>query len=159
MSSAGLLGVTAIPPDAVNTLENRRMEYLRSLNKAEFHMSIHVRYNWEIQGLPSICACGEKNGTDHALTCKKGGYPILRHNAICHTESLIMKEAGCSDVQLEPQLTPVSAELYHQRTNTQDEARLDISARGIFGTYERTFFDARITHPNCPSGVYKPLKA
>ncbi len=25
-------------------------------------------------------------------------------------------------------------------------------------TYERTFFDVRITHPNCPSGVFKPIK-
>ncbi|MCP4458807.1 MAG: hypothetical protein GY816_12410 [Cytophagales bacterium] len=129
-----------------------------SLNKIEFHNSVHVRYNWSIPGIPSICACGEKNSTDHALTCKKGGYPILRHNAICQTESLIMKEAGCTDIKLEPHLLPVQSELYQRRTNIQDDARLDISARGIFGTHERTFFDVRVTHPNCPSGVFKPLK-
>ena len=31
------------------------------------------------------------------------------------------------------------------------------SARGIFGTFERTFCDVRVTHPNCPSNVFKPI--
>jgi hypothetical protein len=60
------------------------------LNKSEFQHSIHVRYNCKIAGLPSQCACGERNNTDHALTCKKGGYSILRHNAICRTEAIII---------------------------------------------------------------------
>ncbi len=70
---------------------------------------------------------------------------------------MFMKEAGCTDVKLEPHLLPIDANLYPQATNTQDEARLDISARGIFGTYERSFFDTRVTHPNCLSNVFKPL--
>ncbi len=98
------------------------------LNKAEFHNSIHVRYNWKIAGLPLRCACGEKNDTDHALICKKGGYSILRHDALCKTEAMIMKEAGCSDVKLEPHLLPVNPKLYQRSTNTLDGARLDISA-------------------------------
>ena len=69
-----------------------------------------------------------------------------------------MKEAGCTDVRLEPHLLPVDPKIFQRQTNTQDDARLDISARGIYGTYERTFCDVRVTHPNCPSGVYKPLK-
>ena len=32
-----------------------------------------------------------------------------------------------------------------------------MSARGIFGTFERTFCDVRVTHPNCPSNVFKPV--
>ena len=28
----------------------------------------------------------------------------------------------------------------------------------MFRDYERTFFDVRVTHPNCPSNVHKPLK-
>ncbi len=101
--------------------------------------------------------CGDRNDSDHALTCKKGGYSILRHNALCNTEAMIMREAGCTDVKLEPHLLPVNPELYKKTINTQDEAHLDISARGIHGTFERTFCDVRVTHPNCPSSVYKPL--
>ena len=70
-----------------------------------------------------------------------------------------MREAGCTDVKLEPHLLPVNPELYEKSTNTQDDARLDIAARGIHGTFERTFSDVRVTHPNCPSNVFKPLSA
>ena len=60
----------------------------------------------------------------------------------------------------ETRTTPTSStELYEKSTNTQDDARLDIAARGIHGTFERTFCDVRVTHPKCPSSVVKPLSA
>ena len=31
--------------------------------------------------------------------------------------------------------------------------RLDISAVGVMGSFERTFFDVRVTHPQAPSNV------
>jgi hypothetical protein len=68
---------------------------------------------------------------------------------------LIMREAGCVD---EPGLQDRSKDTsLCNRTNTQAGARLDVSARGIFGTFERTFCDVRVSHPNCPSSVYKPI--
>ena len=82
----------------------------------------------------------------------------LRHNAIRDTAALIMREAGCVDVQIEPGLQDCSTDTsLRHRTNTQAGARLDVSARGIFGTFERTFCDVRVTHPNCPSNAYKPV--
>ena len=87
----------------------------------------------------------------------KGGYSILRHDAIRDTEALLMKEAGCKDIQIEPHLLPVDNSLYKHETNTDHGARLDVSARGIYGTFERTFIDIRVTHPNCPSNVFKPI--
>jgi hypothetical protein len=129
-----------------------------SLNKQEFRNAIMVRYNWAIPDMPTFCGCGARNSIDHALACKKGGYPILRHNAIRDTTALIMREAGCVDVQVEPGLQDCSKDTsLCNRTNTQAGARLDVSARGIFGTFERTFCDVRVSHPNCPSSVYKPI--
>ncbi len=129
-----------------------------SLNKQEFRNAIMVRYDWNIPEMPSFCACGNKNSIDHALSCKKGGYPIIRHNAIRDTAAIIMREAGCVDVRIEPGLQDCSKDKsLNKSTNTQQGARLDVSARGIFGTFERTFCDVRVTHPNCPSSVYKPL--
>ncbi len=56
------------------------------------------------------------------------------------------------DVKIEPGLAKVSK---HVRlapgTNTEDNARSDVSARGIFSSHEVTFFDVRITNPNAPS--------
>ena len=37
--------------------------------------------------------------------------------------------------------------------NTAEEARLDISARGINSTFERTFFDVRVAHAFAASNV------
>ena len=129
-----------------------------SLNQQEFRNAIMVRYDWAIPDMPTFCGCGSKNNIDHALVCKKGGYPILRHNAIRDTAALIMREAGCVDVKIEPGLQDCSSDMsLHQHTNTQAGARLDVSARGIFGTFERTFCDVRVTHPNCPSNVFKPI--
>ena len=71
---------------------------------------------------------------------------------------MLMREAGCVDVRVEPGLLECETDnSMSPRTNIQPNARLDISARGIFGTYERTFCDVRVTHPNCPSNVFKPI--
>ena len=87
--------------------------------------------------------------TMHYISCKKGGYPILRHNAIRDTTAVIMKEARCVDVQTEPGLQDCSTNPgMKSHTNIQPGARLDVSARGLFGTFERTFCDVRVTHPN-----------
>ena len=40
-----------------------------------------------------------------------------------------------------------------------ERARLDISARGLWGPFQRTFFDVRIFHPGCPSYRDKSLTA
>ena len=127
------------------------------LNKKEFRDSIHSRYEWNIPDIPKHCACGQNNSIDHALSCKKGGYIIMRHDALCKVEAKLMREAGCKDVRLEPDCLDCDPENFSPRTNTQPNARLDIAAVGVFRDFERTFFDVRVTHPNCPSNVFKPL--
>ena len=51
------------------------------------------------------------------------------------------------DVCTEPMLLPLSGETFPQSTNTEDEARLDIKARGFLGREEMAFFDVRIFNP------------
>ena len=70
------------------------------LNKQELRKAVMVRYDWAIPAMPSFCACSKKNSVDHALLCKKGGYPILRHNTIRDAEAITMKETGCIDVKI-----------------------------------------------------------
>jgi hypothetical protein len=65
---------------------------------------VRYTYNWAIPDMPTFCGCGARHSIDHALACKKGGYPILRHNDIRDTTALIMREAGCVDVRVEPGL-------------------------------------------------------
>ena len=37
------------------------------------------------------------------------------------------------------------------------QARLDVSGIGVWGSYERTFLDVRIVHPNAPSYANKSM--
>jgi len=72
----------------------------------------------------------------------------MRHNSVRDSEAQIMKEV-CRDVQTEPTLLQINENDYQRKVNTADNARLDISARGLWNTNscEKTFFDIRITHP------------
>ncbi len=128
-----------------------------TLNKQEFQDGVHLRYGWQIKGMPPYCTCGKKNSIYHALDCKLGGYVSMRHDAIRDTIAYFFREAKYRDVRTEPSLLPVNAKFYPNPTNTQDEARLDVSAVGVYAPFERTFFDVRVTHPNCETNVYKSL--
>ena len=45
----------------------------------------------------------------------------------------------------------------HQSSNTSENARLDVSAIGLWSPFERSFIDVRIFHPNAPSYINKNL--
>ena len=127
------------------------------LNKVEFRDALCLRYNWPVKGMSSTCACGKPNDIDHSLTCKKGGYVIMRHNALRNTEAALLNEV-CRDVNIEPDLIPVDDEELRSSTTSQDRAKLDISARGVYGQMERVFFDVRVTHPNTQTNCTKSLR-
>ena len=81
----------------------------------------------------------------------------MRHNALRDSLANMMREGGCSDVRNEPSLLPVNQNTFSSQTNVEDGARLDISARGVRSTFERTFFDVRVSHPHCASNVTMSL--
>ena len=112
------------------------------LNKSEFRDAVALRYGWCIPNVPSFCACGAKNDINHNLSCKKGGYIIYRHNIIRDTEADLLREI-CIDVETEPQLQPTNADELSARSNSADQARLDISAVGLWSPFERSYFDVR----------------
>ena len=127
------------------------------LNKQEFRDSISLRYNWHIDNVPNYCGCGSANNIDHCLTCRHGGYVVMRHNQIRDTIADVMKEV-CHDVQVEPHLIPIEGEsLINSNASTEDNARLDVSGRGVWAPFDRTFIDIRATHPNCRSNRENPL--
>ena len=127
------------------------------LNKAEFRDAMALRYNWPITDIHSHCACGSKNDIDHVLVCKLGGYVTFRHNALRDTEAELLREV-CRDVKTEPLLLPTNKKDHPHGTITNDQARLDIAATGLWGTFERTFFDVRVTHSGAKSNSTVPLE-
>ena len=126
--------------------------YGYTLNKQEFRDSICLRYDWKIPHVATFCHCGKKNDIDHALSCKRGGYVIMRHDRIRNLEAEFLREV-CTDVRVEPQLLPlVNLEL--NGTNA-DKARLDTSSVGLFTPMEKNFTDVQVTHLNCPSNIHR----
>ena len=79
----------------------------------------------------------------------------MRHNSVRDSEAQIMREV-CRDVQAKPTLLPINENDYQRKVNTADNARFDISARGLWNSCEKTFFDIRITHPTSQSYSGKP---
>jgi len=52
---------------------------------------------------------------------------------------------------------PINENDHERKVNTADNARLDISVRGLWNSCEKTFFDIRITHPTSQSYSAKSL--
>ena len=110
-----------------------------SLTKQEFVDAVCLRYGWRVPNTPSHCQCGQKNDIDHALSCRKGGYVIMRHNRIRNLEAELMREV-CNDVKIEPHLIPLASDNL-VNGNTAKSARLDVSGIGIWSPMEKTFLD------------------
>ena len=127
-------------------------EYGFSLHKAAFHDAMALRYGWSPSNLPSKCDCGSNFTVEYALSCAKGGFPSIRHNEIRDLTANLLTEV-CNEVCIEPNLQPTTPDQLSGATaNSQDGARLDISANGVWGgRFEKTFFDVRVFNPHAPS--------
>ena len=104
--------------------------------------ALALRYGWTPFHLPSKCECGNSFNVEHALSCRKGGFPSLRHNEIRDITASLLTEV-CSEVCTEPDLQPVTPDqLDGASANSQDGARLDVSANGVWGCrFQKTYFD------------------
>ena len=134
-------------------------EFGFTLHKGAFRDAIALRYGWQPSLVPSSCACGSNFSVEHALSCPKGGFPIIRHNEVRDLTVNLMTEV-CHDVCVEPTLQPITGEvLSHATAISDDGARLDIAANGFWGgRFERAFFDVRVFNPHAPSNR-QPLPA
>ena len=47
-----------------------------------FRDAISLRYGWPPTNLSSQCVCSTSLSVEHALNCKCGGFPSLRHNEV-----------------------------------------------------------------------------
>ena len=129
------------------------------LNKQVFWDSVYLRFGIQLPRLPVKCVCGSKFDVEHALSCKIGGFVGIRHNDVRDFTAEILDEV-CSDVAVEPLLTPLSGEQFNLRSaNTEEHARLDVSARGVWVRGSRAFFDIMVFNPLAPSYSSLTLKA
>ena len=83
----------------------------------------------------------------------------MRHDNIRDFTSNLLKSVG-NDVETEPKLHIVeNKESYSRSANTNDDARLDIRARGFWRAGQNAFFDVRVTNTNCSSQLNMPLNS
>ena len=83
---------------------------------------------------------------DHAMNCLKGGFIHKRHDGVRDIMAQAMNDVAY-DVCIEPPLQPLSGESLSTGVNVEEEARLDIKARGFWNRDEMAFFDVRIFNP------------
>ena len=131
-----------------------------ALHKGAFRDALCLRYGWIPDRLPTKCDCGEAFSIDHALNCPKGAFPTLRHNEIRNFTGKCLAEV-CHDVCLEPVLQPLGGESLNLATsNTEDNARADIRARGFWGnSHQCAFFDVKVFNPNAQTNKKFSLEA
>ena len=76
----------------------------------------------------------------------KGGFVHRRHDEVRDLFASLLQDV-CHDVEIEPPLQALSGEALSGSTNSSDEARLDVSARGFWQRGQRAFFDVRVFNP------------
>ena len=71
----------------------------------------------------------------------------MRHNRLRDLIAKMLKEV-CYDVKTEPHLLKVNeGDCVLPRTNKAEQARLDISARGVWTSFDKSFFDVLTEWP------------
>ena len=127
------------------------------LNKQQFHDALCMRYDLRLADVPRTCACGNDYSINHCLTCKRGGYVLIRHDTVRDTLAEVLREV-CKDVKVEPQLLPVTGEVLNAGANDADGARSDVSAVGLWHPMNRAFIDVKVFNPHAPSNTARSLK-
>ena len=128
------------------------------LNKQQFQDALCMRYDLKLRDVPKFCSCGVAYSINHCLTCKRGGYVLIRHDAVRDTVADIMKDV-CHDVHVEPQLLPVTGEDLPPETCRADGARADISAVGLWQPLNRAFLDIKVVNPYAQTNAAMELGA
>ena len=130
-----------------------------ALHKRAFRDAIALRYGWTPEEIPVECVCGKSFTVEHALSCQRGGFPMLRHNEVRDLTASLLSEV-CANVAIEPMLQELSGESLHGAANKDGGARLDIAVDGFWGAKgERTYMDVRVFNPFAPSNRKSSLSS
>ena len=109
-----------------------------TLHKGAFWDALCLRYGWQLHLTPERCRCGAPFEINHMLVCRHGGYPTIWHNELRDVVADLLREV-CTDVATEPCLQPLSGERLPLSANKDDEARLDIRAKGFWDRQQDAF--------------------
>ena len=89
--------------------------------------------------LLTLCVFGDLFNLQHALSCPKGRLVITRHNELRNLTAEILGEV-CKNVGIEPLLTPLMEEKLLKSSNTSNQRKADVSARGLWINEQTVYF-------------------
>ena len=107
--------------------------------------------------LLTLCVCGDSFNLQHDLSCPKGGLVITRHNELRKLTAEILGD--CKNVVSEPLPTPLTGEELSKSLNTSNQARADVSARGLWINGQTAFCDVRVFNPLVKCHLHHSLPA
>jgi hypothetical protein len=125
------------------------------LSAEEFRDGLRLRLGLTPTALPPRCdGCGDHFTIEHAMSCKKGGLILHRHNDLVTTWGQLCGQAhNPSSVSDEPLIQPsrnVTLDGTH-RTEPSSELRGDLAVHGFWTRGQTAIFDVRITDTDQPS--------
>ena len=125
------------------------------LSADEFRDSLRLRLGLAPLGLPDRCdGCGHRFSLGHAMTCKKGGLVLLRHNDVVaewhHLCAQALSPAAVSDEPLIHSGRGGNAGAAPPGAEPPPELRGDIGVHGFWRRGATAIFDVRVTDTDAP---------
>ena len=126
-----------------------------TLERDEFRDSLRIRYGLAPLNLPMHCdGCGDPFTVQHAMTCKKGGLVMRRHEAVAaEWHDLCARATTSTSVSDEPLIYTGQSRLLEAGVGGEilDELRGDVGVHGFWRRGQQTIFDVRVTNTECAS--------
>jgi hypothetical protein len=125
------------------------------LSAEEFRDGVRLRLGLTPTSLPPRCdGCGERFTTEHAMSCRKGGLILHRHNDLVATWGQLCGQAHTPSTVSDEPLIQTSQDVRAagaNRTEPTPELRGDIAVHGFWTRGSTAIFDVRVTDTDAPS--------
>ena len=119
-----------------------------------FRDALALRYNRPIVALPASCdGCGAVTSVAHALSCRKGGLVIRRHNEVRDALGELMAMAFGNCVVREPVVREADPE------NDVEGLVADLATRGLWQSQSEALLDIRVIDTDAASYCHRPVCA
>jgi hypothetical protein len=134
-------------PDRLNGTE---------LSAEEFRDSLRLRLGLPLLDLPDRCdGCGQKFSVGHAMSCKKGGLVLLRHNDVAaewhHLCAQALTPSAVSDEPLIHSGRDSTVGVGTPDAVILQETRGDVAVHGFWKRGATAVFDIRVTDTDAPT--------
>ena len=121
----------------------------------EFRDGLHLRLGLKPNAMHPRCdGCGERFTTEHAMSCRKGGLILHRHNDMANTWGHLCGQAHTPSTVSDETLINSSQDVPLDGTNRTEpspELRGDLAVHGFWTRGQTAIFDVRITDTDQPS--------